>query len=50
MIVRHFEQRRGFNAADEVCGARLSIPNLYQGLVPRDPSTPLRFAQDDCYE
>jgi hypothetical protein len=50
MILRHFEQRRGFNAADEVCGARLSIPHLHQSLVPRDPSTPLRIVQDDCHE
>jgi len=46
MILRHSEQRRGRNAADEVREARLSIPRLYQRSIARDPSTPLPFAQD----
>jgi hypothetical protein len=37
MILRHSEQSRG-------------IPQLYQILISRDPSTQLRFAQDDCHE
>jgi hypothetical protein len=51
MIFRHSEQNRGCNAADEVRReATLSIAQLQQRLISRDPSTPLRFAQDDWRE
>jgi hypothetical protein len=50
MIFRHSEQRRGCNVADEDREATLSIAQLHQRLISRDPSTPLRFAQDDWRE
>jgi hypothetical protein len=50
MILRHSKPSRGCNAADEEREAGLPILQLYQTLISRDPSTPLRFAQDDCHE
>jgi hypothetical protein len=50
MIVGHSGQSRGCNAADEVNEAKLSIPQLYQRMISRDPSTPFCFAQDDSHE
>ena len=47
MILRHFGQSRGCNAADEGREAGLPIPQLYERLISRAPSTSLRFAQDD---
>jgi (E)-4-hydroxy-3-methylbut-2-enyl-diphosphate synthase len=46
-IFRHSERSRGCNAVDEVREARLSIPSHDLRVNQRDPSTPLRSAQDD---
>jgi hypothetical protein len=46
---RHSERSRGCNAAAEGGEARLSIPLHYFSMALRDPSTPLRSAQDDYF-